>query len=617
MKRIIQTTGILCLMLLWCSGIQAQFSISGTITDKAGEPLIGASILEKGTTNGTVADIEGKFALAVKDSLATLLVSYTGFSTKEIALKGTSDVKILLSEADVSLEEVTVSASRSRRSRAKHSSRRSKKIAASSYVSEATSYESVDVATRSTSDAMASVSEAVVNENQLTSGTLTAGEINDFQKWNLWEDIAGEDLNKWQKYWQINPSERYSMQLISSDNSAVTDAQVQLLDGQQVIWQSRSDNTGKAELWANLYGQKTASNKLSIEVNYEGKSYAIKQAQDFQKGVNMLTIPTNCNTQNKQVDIAFVVDATGSMGDEIEYLKVELNDIIEKAKAKASDLDFRLGTVFYRDEGESEAYLTRTSTFSSKISKTTSFIKEQSAGGGGDFPEAVTTALETAIDSMAWSDQAIGRFLFLVLDAPPHHNPEVLERLKVITKKAAAKGIRIIPVTGSGIDKSTEYLMRTFSLMTNGTYVFLTDHSGVGNPHIEPTTDTYDVEKLNDLLVRLIHQYTYQPSCDNTDLHALNAPDKEVKAPNSKDGTALSWTYFPNPTSGQLRVEVKGELEHIYLTDFSGKILQRYQVNKNNSLDLNIGQYPSGIYFLMARNGEKNLKGKIILARQA
>ena len=74
-------------------------------------------------------------------------------------------------------------------------------------------------------------------------------------------------------------------------------------------------------------------------------------------------------------------------------------------------------------------------------------------------------------------------------------------------KAAAEKGIKIIPIAASGIDKETEFLMRFFAQATNGTYVFITDHSGVGGSHIEPSIGQFEVEKLNDLMVRLISKY--------------------------------------------------------------------------------------------------------------
>ena len=64
--------------------------------------------------------------------------------------------------------------------------------------------------------------------------------------------------------------------------------------------------------------------------------------------------------------------------------------------------------------------------------------------------------------------------------------------------------IKIIPVTASGIDKETEFLMRFFSVSTNGTYVFITNDSGIGNDHIEASVGEYEVENLNDLLVNML-----------------------------------------------------------------------------------------------------------------
>ena len=71
----------------------------------------------------------------------------------------------------------------------------------------------------------------------------------------------------------------------------------------------------------------------------------------------------------------------------------------------------------------------------------------------------------------------------------------------------AGQGIKIIPVAASGVDKSCEFMLRFFAITTGGTYVFLTDDSGVGNSHIVATVGEYQVELLNDLIVRLISKY--------------------------------------------------------------------------------------------------------------
>jgi TonB-linked SusC/RagA family outer membrane protein len=88
----------------------AQRSISGTVTDSGGEPLIGATILETGTTNGTVTDLDGNFTLTVSANSTSITVSYTGFATQEVTLNNQSTFSITLEEAAETLDEVIVTA---------------------------------------------------------------------------------------------------------------------------------------------------------------------------------------------------------------------------------------------------------------------------------------------------------------------------------------------------------------------------------------------------------------------------------------------------------------------------------------------------------------------------
>lgn len=81
--------------------------ISGVVKDETGEPVIGANVVEKGTTNGTITDVDGKFVLNVP-SRGTLLVSYIGYTPREIAVNDQSDLNIKLSEDMEALEEVVV-----------------------------------------------------------------------------------------------------------------------------------------------------------------------------------------------------------------------------------------------------------------------------------------------------------------------------------------------------------------------------------------------------------------------------------------------------------------------------------------------------------------------------
>lgn len=86
---------------------QQKRAIRGTIIDQDGEPIIGANVIEKGTTNGTVTDIDGKFSLHVEEN-AVLQISYIGYLTQEVSTAGRSSLEVTLEEDAKSLEELVV-----------------------------------------------------------------------------------------------------------------------------------------------------------------------------------------------------------------------------------------------------------------------------------------------------------------------------------------------------------------------------------------------------------------------------------------------------------------------------------------------------------------------------
>ncbi len=461
------------------------------------------------------------------------------------------------------------------------------------------------------------------------SGVLTAGEVNDFAKWTQWGDLSANVLSSLKKRWGMAPTGRYALDLQTVQGLPLADATVVLkrTDG-TVLYRARTDNTGKAELWATLdAADSTETGLLLIEAEYAGKSYRLDNAWSFANGVNRLVLDVPCG-QSDAVDVAFVVDATGSMQDEIDFLKAEMNDIIYQSKKIGDRLNFRFGNVFYRDAAPNEEYTTRIMDFTRVLSTAVNFISDQRANGGGDTPEAVEIALDSAINKLSWSVEARARILFLVLDAGPHLTAQVKQRMRELTAQAAAKGIRIVPVAASGTDKDTEYLMRTLALGTNGTYTFLTDHSGVGNPHIEPTTDKYEVESLNKLLVRILKSFTYMPDCQQRlpEL-ALEYPDSAVTAPLAPDSTmavpeggpattTVNWRYWPNPTSGLIHVTANAAIPELYVTDLGGKVLQVVKnLPADRAVEVDLGAYATGIYLLRYPVGDGWANGKVVLTR--
>ncbi|MFB6317192.1 VWA domain-containing protein [Saccharicrinis sp. FJH54] len=338
----------------------------------------------------------------------------------------------------------------------------------------------------------------------IAAGQITAGEWNDLSNWTFWVNLGqNEDYKGMPEYWEYNISTRISSEIKTASGNPVINETVQLLDeNDNVIWQTKTDNLGMAELWPGLSESAAAITEMKIKVAGTTINHIIK----YSEGINEIVLNNYPNTiTGSKIDIAFVVDATGSMSDELEYLKVELVDVIDSVRETNADAVINTGSVFYRDEGDE--YITRQSPFTTDVLTTVNFIKAQSADGGGDYPEAVHSALDKAVRNLQWSSGVKSRLLFLLLDAPPHHESNVMREMNELVIAAAAKGIKIIPITASGIDKETEFLMRYMAIATNGTYVFITNDSGIGGEHLEATVGEYEVEYLNHLMVRLINKY--------------------------------------------------------------------------------------------------------------
>jgi len=96
---------MLCLAVLFPVFAQAQNRANGTVIDETGEPVIGAAVVEKGTTNGTVTDIDGNFELKVNKG-ATLQISFVGYTTQDV--KAAQGMKVVLEEDNKLLEETVV-----------------------------------------------------------------------------------------------------------------------------------------------------------------------------------------------------------------------------------------------------------------------------------------------------------------------------------------------------------------------------------------------------------------------------------------------------------------------------------------------------------------------------
>lgn len=344
-------------------------------------------------------------------------------------------------------------------------------------------------------------------------GTLTAGEWKDANDIPFYLNVLNK--NDWFKIMEtrniysnniVNVSVKYK-------DKPCFNTKVELLDGNNVIYTGRTDINGTANLFYNI-NKNQNQNPTAVKVG--DKEYKLQKSEN-EKYYSIAIDAEETGIEVKELDFMLVIDTTGSMGDELEYLKKELTDIIERVSKEGENLSIRISVNFYRDEDDE--YIVKYFDFRDSVEECVKIISEQSADGGGDFPEAVHTALDNAITGHQWRENAI-KLCYIVLDAPPHTEDErngVTKSLVNSISAASEKGIRIIPIASSGIDTDTEYLLRSFAIMTGGTYTFLTDDSGVGNSHLEPTVGDYEVEYLNECIIRITSEYcglTYTPKTE-------------------------------------------------------------------------------------------------------
>lgn len=314
--------------------------------------------------------------------------------------------------------------------------------------------------------------------------------------------MNNQEWSAQQSHWGFYTKIKINIRLQNNQQIPLNNYIVTALDNDTILWKAQSNFEGKAELWPFFYSNEQKN--ITIVVNApDGKELYKKKIQPNLRKLN-ITIDRTAE-KIRDLDVLFMVDATGSMGDEINYLKSELDDIIGRLNNN-QQLNTRTALVFYRDHGDE--YLIRDFGFDQNLSSVKQNLSKQDARGGGDFEEAVDEAMDNSINQQHWTKStASAKIMFMILDAPPHYNAEKVKSLQQSVKEAAAKGIILIPVVASGIDKNTEFLMRFMAMGTNGTYVFITDDSGIGNSHLKPTVGNYQVEHLNNLLNRLIQKY--------------------------------------------------------------------------------------------------------------
>ncbi len=189
------------------------------------------------------------------------------------------------------------------------------------------------------------------------------------------------------------------------------------------------------------------------------------------------SVPLSAAGPRPVVQVAFVLDTTGSMSGLIEAAKAKIWSIAnEIAKGKPSP-EIRMALVGYRDRGD--AYVTRTTNFSDNLDAMYSDLMKFTADGGGDSPEHVWKAVQDAVNALTWSqDPRAFKVIYLVGDAPAHREYGDTPPIEKILEKAVRDGI-VINTIQCGADAATSQEWREIARRAEGAYLAIAQDGGV------------------------------------------------------------------------------------------------------------------------------------------
>lgn len=341
---------------------------------------------------------------------------------------------------------------------------------------------------------------------QANSGPVTAGVVDDNADF-------GEYL-AFRSRTQVNHrprdiAERYLLQVRDATGRTVPDAEVRVQAPNGSAMWARTDAGGQVWVSPNAFDASHAST-YQVSVRKPGR-WGSTQATGFlqrgQKSAIDITLDAAA-PQRAQLDMVFLIDATGSMADEIDKLKATLHTIASEVARLPAKPDLCFGLVAYRDKGD--AYLMRSYDFTNDLNAFQGVLNQLQASGGGDYPEAMNEALHETVHSLSWRGNGTTRMVFLLADAPPHLDyggPQYDDDMVA----ALGKGIKIFSVGASGLDKQGEYIQRQMAQYTGGKFVFLT-YDQARNPASGPGRETvhdvqnYGVDTLDRLIVRLVRE---------------------------------------------------------------------------------------------------------------
>ncbi|MCL2309929.1 MAG: VWA domain-containing protein [Proteobacteria bacterium] len=205
----------------------------------------------------------------------------------------------------------------------------------------------------------------------------------------------------------------------------------------------------------------------------------------------LLAFPALADTAvaKRRVEVAFVLDTTGSMTGLIDGAKKKIWSIANTIVDQYPNSEIRFGLVGYRDIGDE--YVTKEFSLTTDIQSIYAKLLAFRADGGGDTPESVNEALDVAVTKLGWSDKnqiKADRILFLVGDAPPHMDYKQDRKYPEVIAEAVKKGI-VVNTVQAGSDLSTRKIWKEMAGLGRGEYLAIPQDGGRVTVIVTPYDD--------------------------------------------------------------------------------------------------------------------------------
>jgi TolB-like protein len=309
-------------------------------------------------------------------------------------------------------------------------------------------------------------------------------------------------------------SDRVTLRIVDSNGAPVMNERFAVVSGDgRALWEGVTYANGESVLFPRLFwGDTGRPSTLSIGSG-SGETVMVPWRSSLEGFFTATLSAPRVVPQKVPVDVAFVLDATGSMGDEIQQLRDAIYSIHSRLQNASREADIRFGMVIYRDRGDAEPL--RVVPFTADVDSFQLALESVQATGGGDTPEDIQNGLYATLKHLVWRKNGI-RNAFLIADAPPHTDyGQNLDYLWA-GRTANSLGIRLHMVGASGLDVSGEHIFRQIAVTTYAQFIFLTygesgessGHGTVDDPGrvSHHTGGNWAARRLDDIVVDLVRR---------------------------------------------------------------------------------------------------------------